>query len=336
MKKDICKEDDVHAILEKAINEEFNETMQEHKLSMMDTEEQETLNYETSYSFAPVNTVPPSFIENLENQTVSSDSGTKSKFAMVFLAIFVLVACLIPVGLVASGKMMVAPQTNRLATLFSASKMQSFVGKDIIPVLLDAKDNSLAPMLSKCLRLKGKNDFDQVEGEDVDFYVVNSLCDVPKSIRWNKKFRVFFLMQNPLEESYSKKKETKNNIDSASEQDATTTTLNPLTRSIVCKQEGTLTERDFTKARRFLKEKADVELAAYYPQGIKMFEEKYNWLGRSKNSDNCFKAAIKSTSSMNRLNVLNNEVISKFEESYKANNYDVKLYMDYVGNKVNN
>merc|ERR1719221_2123465 len=307
--------------------------MQEHKLSMeMDTE-QETLNYETSYSFAPVNTVPTSFIENLENQTVSSgDSGTKSKFAMVFVAIFVLVACLIPVGLVASGKMMVAPQTNRLTTLFFTSKMQSFASKDIIPVLLDAKDNSLAPMLSKCLRLKGKNDFDQVEGEDVDFYVVNSLCDVPKSIRWNKKFRVFFLMQNPLEESYS----TKNNIESTAEQNATTTTLNPLTRSIVCKKEGTLTEKDFTKARRFLEEKADVELAAYYPQGIKMFEEKYNWIGRrSKNSDNCLKAAIKSISSMNRLNVLNNEVISKFEESYKANNYDVKLYMDYVGNKVN-
>merc|ERR1711997_1313772 len=100
-----------------------------------------------------------------------------------------------------------------------------------------------------------------------------------------------------------KKKETKNNINSAAEQDATTTTtttttLNPLTRSIVCKKEGTLTERDFTKARRFLKEKVDVELAAYYPQGIKMFEEKYNWIERrSKNSDNCFKAAIKSTSS---------------------------------------
>lgn len=323
MKKDICKEESVHAILEKAINEEFNETMQEHKLSMMDTE-QETLNYETSYSFAPVNNVPASFIENLETQAVSSESGPNSKLLMIFLAVFALAACLIPVGLIASGKRMVSPQVNRLTALFSIPNSASFEDKDIIPVLLDVKDTSLYTMLIKCLRLNGKKDFEQVEGEDVDFYVVNSLCDVPKSIRWNKKFRIFFLMQNPLEEMYSNKGAKVYDIQEV---------LNPLTRSIVCKKDGTLTERDLTKARRFLKENADVELAAYYPQGIKMFEEKYNWIG-TKNSDNCFRQSIKS-SSLNRLNVLNNELISKFEESYKANNFDVKLYMDFVGNKVN-
>jgi len=322
MKVSICKEETVHSILEKAINDEFVETMEEHKKveeEMIDTLDDSTLN-ETSYSFEPVKNVSSSFIQDLETQTTTTKVHRNKWMCTFSLFVFVACAIAVPVALIAGGKMMV-PQTTILTFLFPLKKLGV---KGNIPILLDSKGTSpIHDILLKCFRLNSRKDFEQVEGEEVDFYVVNSVCDIPRSIRWNKNFRIFFLMKNPFEESYSKTIEVNDDEESAT---------NPLTRSIVCNSKGKLTERDLEKARRFLKEKSDVDLAAYYPYGIKMLQEKYNWNG-TKNTDNCIKSNMKSTF-LNR-HILNNEVIFKFEESYKSNNYDIKLYMDYVGNKMN-
>merc|ERR1712150_74775 len=98
----------------------------------------------------------------------------------------------------------------------------------------------------------------------------NSLCEIPKYLEEGQRARLFVLIRNPSVHSglvfASKKDLSSPNFDERAMGIGFSTYLtsplaenNPLTRAILCKQRGKITDKDYLTAKKFLERYANLE-----------------------------------------------------------------------------
>ena len=111
----------------------------------------------------------------------------------------------------------------------------------------------------------------------IDFFETETLCNLPLSLKYNKRFHVLLLLHNPrtymMESDYTGVTKDNNKISN----DGTSFISNRLTRSILCKMEGRLTNQDLIDAKYFLKEKSTVGVFNNYMDAINLFHKEFHW-----------------------------------------------------------
>merc|ERR1719291_28220 len=212
-----------------------------------------------------------------------------------------------------------------------------------ISLLLDFSSNGniyASNILKDCFGLKIapiERLRDKKDSSKADFFTANSLCDIPKSMKWHQDLRIFVLMSNPIipiVEKYKKARKVDNNKNKRQlslKQYLLSSEKNPFTRSIVCKTDDKeLTNNDLDTAKRFLKDKSHIGLVNDYTSVMKMFEAK---LGHKyeASTEKCIQSHINAIA-FKEVSLIDESMMTAFkiEQMYLLNTHDFNLYAEYI------
>ena len=181
-----------------------------------------------------------------------------------------------------------------------------------------------------------------------DYVTATSLCGLNRNAQKHQhnQFKVFLIIQNPITrmmqhyvELNTKNKWARQNLKTFTEYvewpSKSDKRNNILTRSILCKMKGELTNYDLNITRTFLQNHAYVGNSLDYVDTIKGLKDKFHWKIRKQLSsvqvDNCLNGKLKKVSLYHsRLLQMHGASEDLLHRIYRENYHDFSIYLDHA------
>lgn len=223
-----------------------------------------------------------------------------------------------------------------------------------IPVIFDlpgTESGFIGSILSECYGMKeislNKKNFvkRKLTKTHSEFMITDSICDLANQLNNNFVARVFLLIRNPavriirsfdLKQNYSNNMFDEQLLGITLDEYLNSTLLenNSLTRSLLCKEYGELTENDFEAAKNFLKNQCTIGTFNNFIKDFNKYEEKFLWKTNSQQVQNCLAKELKQ--SVNSMVIPRHESVSIVSRMLlRYNKFDLRLYSMAISNVLN-
>lgn len=214
-----------------------------------------------------------------------------------------------------------------------------------IPVIFDlpgTESGFIGSILSECYGMKeislNKRNFEKrkLTKPQSEFMITDSICDFAHKLNNNFAARLFLLIRNPavrIIRSFDLKQNYSNimfdeRLPGITLDEYLNSTLfenNSLTRSILCKEYGELTENDFKAAKNFLKNQCTIGTLNNFITDFSKYEEKFIRKANSPQIQSCLAKELKQ--SINSMVIPRHESVSIVSKILlRHNEFDVRLY----------